>query len=263
MILAARGRYRAREARDGADLRRCQGLRHLAFREARGLPALPGRRDADAFDARCRHVMVEDLGDGADGRLVACFRHGLLAGEAVLRGYTARSYDLRPLASHPAPMIEMGRFCVDPGRRDPAILCTALAALLRLARAQGAGLIFGCASFEGARPETHAAALAALAARHLAPPDWRPRRRAAETVALAAMAPAARCPAEPAAERRLPPLLRAYLSMGGRVSDHAVIDRELDTLHVFIAVDLARLPTPWRRRLHDPAAAPAEPRRAA
>ena len=36
----------------------------------------------------------------------------------------------------------------------------------------------------------------------------------------------------------LPPLLKFYLRLGGRVSDHAVIDRDLDTLHVFTYLDL-------------------------
>ena len=40
----------------------------------------------------------------------------------------------------------------------------------------------------------------------------------------------------------LPPLLRTYLGMGGWVSDHAVVDRELDTLHVFTCVEVDRVP---------------------
>jgi putative hemolysin len=51
----------------------------------------------------------------------------------------------------------------------------------------------------------------------------------------------------PVADRRaalaaLPPLLRTYLSMGGWVSDHAVVDRALDTLHVFTCVEVDRVP---------------------
>ena len=38
------------------------------------------------------------------------------------------------------------------------------------------------------------------------------------------------------------PLLRTYLSMGGRVSDHAVVDSQLDTLHVFTGLDIAAIP---------------------
>ena len=40
----------------------------------------------------------------------------------------------------------------------------------------------------------------------------------------------------------LPPLLRTYLGMGGWVSNHAVADRELDTLHVFTCVEVDRVP---------------------
>jgi len=42
--------------------------------------------------------------------------------------------------------------------------------------------------------------------------------------------------------RRMPPLLRSYLVMGGWVSDHAVIDNDLNTLHVFTGVEVKRVP---------------------
>jgi putative hemolysin len=48
--------------------------------------------------------------------------------------------------------------------------------------------------------------------------------------------------------RRMPPLLRTYLVMGGWVSDHAVIDNDLNTLHVFTGVEIKRMP-PKRARL--------------
>ena len=244
MILVTRGRYRAREARDGAEIHRCQELRHLAFREARGLTPLPTRRDADDLDPLCQHLMVEDEA----GCLVACLRYLVLRGENVMRGYAARFYDLRRLGSYPAVMIEAGRFCVRPGRPDPAIVCAALSALLRAGRMHGAGLFFGCVSFDGARPERHAEALGILARRHLAPPWLCPPARSSSTLRLTAR----HLDHGQLRKGQLPPLLRAYLSLGGRVSDWAVIDRELDTLHVFLAVETERIPSAWRRRLRDP-----------
>ena len=47
----------------------------------------------------------------------------------------------------------------------------------------------------------------------------------------------------------LPPLLRTYLAMAGWVSDHAVVDRALDTLHVFTAVEIAKIPLARARAL--------------
>jgi putative hemolysin len=46
----------------------------------------------------------------------------------------------------------------------------------------------------------------------------------------------------------LPPLLRSYLMLGGWVSDHAVIDQDLNTLHVFTGLEIAAVP-PARARL--------------
>lgn len=76
---------------------------------------------------------------------------------------------------------------------------------------------------------------------------WRrPVERAAEVVRLTGLPP----PADPrAAMAALPPLLRTYLAMGGQVSDHAVIDRDLDTLHVFTAVEVDRVPPARARAL--------------
>ena len=46
----------------------------------------------------------------------------------------------------------------------------------------------------------------------------------------------------------MPPLLRTYLLMGGWVSDHAVVDRDLGTLHVFTGLEIGAIP-PARKRL--------------
>ena len=50
------------------------------------------------------------------------------------------------------------------------------------------------------------------------------------------------------AQAELPPLLRTYLLMGGWVSDHAVVDDQLGTLHVFTGLEIAAIP-PARQRL--------------
>jgi putative hemolysin len=83
---------------------------------------------------------------------------------------------------------------------------------------------------------------------HLAPAARNPKQKAAEVFAYASQQnPVAFDPR--AAMQSLPPLLRTYLAMGGWVSDHAVIDRKLDTLHVFTAVEIAKIPPARARAL--------------
>ena len=242
-----KGRYLARLAASPDDLRAAQRLRWLCFvapAGAGGGADGPGL-DADALDAQCRHMLVTEA---ATGRLVCCFRLMVLpGGRDIGRSYSAQFYDLSALEAFAGPMIEVGRFCVHPSVHDPDIIRLAWAALTRIVDDTGARMLFGCSSFPGTEPEPHAQALAMLQARHLAPLRWRPRIKAPHVFPLACAARPG--PFDPGrALAAMPPLLRSYLALGGWVSDHAVIDRALRTLHVFTGVEIASIP-PARQRL--------------
>lgn len=234
-----RGDYRARLAAGPGDLARALALRRVAFRGGTA-------DDADAFDAAASHLLVEGRWDG---RLVACCRFMLLAsGGEIATSYAAQFYDLTRLAAYPAPMLELGRFCLASDLRDPDVPRLAWGALAAFAAPRDVALIFGCSSFAGTDARRHAAAFALLAARHVAPGRWRPGVKAPEVVRFADGA----APADPrAGPLAMPPLLRVYLGLGGWVSDHAVIDRDLGTLHVFTALERVALPAVRARSLRD------------
>lgn len=234
------GRLVVTLAQGAQDVARAQALRHQAFHGAQA--ASPDDvRDADGFDRDASHVLVSDQ---TSGQLLCCFRLKLFEGTTLGASYGAQFYDLTRLAAFPGRMLEMGRFCLAPGCHDPDVLRLAWAAITRIVDAEGAGLLFGCSSFAGADPVRHGAALGALVA-HVAPLHWRPERRAPETVSLSDHAG----PHDPrAALAATPALLRTYLGMGAWVSDHAVIDRAMNTLHVLTGVEIDRIP-PARARL--------------
>ena len=225
-----KGRYRARLAQSDADIQAALALRSTVFRA--GVP------DRDRFDARCQHMLIETREDG----LVGCFRLlALQSGAAIGHSYAAGFYDLGRLATYPAPMVELGRFCLRAPVPDADILRLAWGALARFVLANRAGMLFGCASFAGCDARLYAGVFASLRARHLAPRRWAPGMKAAETVDFGAAGPAGD-------NAPMPPLLRSYLAMGGRVGDHAVVDRDLGTLHVFTGLEIGAMP-PARRRM--------------
>ncbi len=232
--------HAVRFARTPQDVALALGLRARRFRGSADPSA-----DTDAFDAAARHVLIEEA-DG--GRLVCCFR--LLAfgsGAEASGSYAAQFYDLSGLAGYRAPVLEMGRFCVAAGESDPAILRLAWGAAARLVAERGIGLIFGCTSFAGTEAAPYRDAFALLRAGHLGPAAWRPRVKAPQVVRFAA-GPAGALD-RLAGLRAMPPLLRSYLAMGGWVSDHAVIDRDLGTLHVFTAIEARSVPAARMRSL--------------
>lgn len=253
-----KGRYRVRLAVDEADLRAAQRLRWLCF-VGNGTGAdQPEGLDADAHDALCRHLLIEDQ---RSGRLVGCCRIlDLGSGAEIERSYSAQFYDLQGLRGFPGPMVELGRFCVHPGRSDPDILRLAWAALTRHVDRTGAAMLFGCSSFRGTDATGYEDAFALLRERHLAPPRWRPRVKAPEVLPFALLA---RSPDMDRARAAMPPLLRTYLAMGGRVSDHAVVDRALGTMHVFTGLEVGAIPPARARALRLLAGQAAPPDRGA
>lgn len=238
MLPLHKGRYRARFAESAADIAAAQGLRSLAFLRAEGL-------DRDRFDTVCKHVVIEDL---QTDLAVCCYRLLSVTGDEISNSYSAQFYDLSALSLFQGPMLELGRFCIRPDHLDPDILRLAWAALTRIIDGAGVRLLFGCTSFRGTDAGRYAQAFAMLSADHLAPKQWMPKVKAAEVVRFAD-APRDRKIAPDQGLVTMPPLLRTYLAMGGWVSDHAVIDRDLDTLHVFTGLDISAIPAARARLL--------------
>lgn len=237
MMQLTRGRYRARLAEGAADIKAAQHLRGRAFYTG-------DQPDADAYDAICDHVLVEEA---RSGTLVCCFRFlPLASGGEIGRSYSAQYYELSALEAFDGPMVEMGRFCIDPAHSDPDVLRVAWGAMTAYVDAQGVELLFGCASFSGTDARAYSDAFAMLKARHLAPRRWLPRVKAPNVFRFAQRL--RRKPDAKKAMLRMPPLLRTYLLMGGWVSDHAVVDAQMNTLHVFTGVEIAAIP-PARKKL--------------
>lgn len=238
--LLARGRYRLRliPATAGEDLARAQDLRALCF----GLV----QRDADAFDASCLHLLVEEA---ETGQLVSCCRLSLLRDRtALLRSYTGTRYDLSRLTLGEGSVMELGRFCIHPDWRDADILRLAWGALTQLVDEEGVGLLLGCSSFAGVDPGPYAHALAQLSLRHQPPGGQVVSPQTAERRMLRDL-DLPPSPDPKLAALQMPALLRTYLMMGGWVGDHLVVDRALNTQHIFTAVDIAAIPDNRKRLL--------------
>ena len=171
----------------------------------------------------------------------------LANGAEIDQSYSHQFYDLTRLSAFPGPAVELGRFCVAPDRLDPDILRIAWGAITRYVDQSETALLFGCASFDGTDAGPYSEPFAMLQARHLAPRRWLPRVKAPHVIRYGAGR--RRMPNPREALRRMPPLLRTYLAMGGWVSDHAVVDTAMNTLHVFTGVEIGLIPAARKRAL--------------
>lgn len=228
-------KYSVKLAVSDEDVRKTQALRGAQFCASRQADGL----DVDAYDEYCKHVLIENRETGA---LHACFRFkGFSHGKQLGDSYSGQYYDLSRLGDYPKPMIEIGRFCVKESVTDHEPFRIAWAYLSRHIDANDIALIFGCSSFQGTDADRYRDAFALLKERHLAPEKWKPLVKAGEIVEFAQNLQSYK-PVLKLANQHLPPMLRSYLGLGGWVSDHAVVDRNLDTLHVFTGVEVGAIP---------------------
>jgi len=240
--------YKTRMAQTAADMQAAQALRANVFYENTDEAVL----DSDTFDPISHHVLIESV---QTGEVLATFRFMHLAnGAEIDTCYSAQYYDLSRLKEYHKAMIEVGRFCVREDIRDQGVLRTAWTFLTHYVDEHNISLMFGCSSFRGTDEAKYTDAFALLKERHLAPDMWRPRVKAREIFRFADRLKDHK-PVLKLASQNMPPLLRTYLTMGGWVSDHAVVDRVLGTLHVFTGVEVGRIPQKRARLLRNDARA--------
>lgn len=250
-VLARVNQLELRLARDPGEIEAAQRLRYRVFYEELGAIPTPAMRatgiDADAFDALAEHLVVVDLdSDSRRPSVVGCYR---VLRESMARGrdgfYTAHEFDLTGVRCAAGEIMELGRSCVEPEYRTGAVMQLLWRGIADYIATHRVGLMLGCASLPGTDPDEVANALAFLHHHVLAPEGMRPRALGDRFV------PADRMPADQvdarAALKQLPPLLKAYLRMGGMIGEGAVIDRQFNTIDVCLVLPTERVQAHYQR----------------
>jgi L-ornithine Nalpha-acyltransferase len=240
MLAGVTQKLSIRIAQTEDEIAAAQRLRYEVFFEERGAAASAeakaARRDADDFDMICDHLLVER----DDGLLVGTYR---LLRQSVAEQhhgfYSAQEFDIpQLLARHPTlKFLELGRSCVMRDYRTKPVVELLWQGIWDYVRAHQLDVMFGCASFEGADPQSHAAGLSFLNRHAKAEGEWSVRARPErfqtmdfnETEEMS----------ERAALRLLPPLVKGYLRLGCRIGEGCVIDRQFNTVDVLIVLPVS------------------------
>jgi putative hemolysin len=240
-------RFEVRFAESPAEVLETQRLRYRIFAGELGATIDGGdaQIDADQYDAYCRHLTVREAGTG---RLVACTRI-LTDDQAALAGgfYSSGEFDLKMIDSLPGRVMEVGRTCVDAESRRGAVIAVLWSGLADFIISQGFDYLFGCASIglEDGGATAHAL-LEQVKAKHLAP-HWQHVRP---------LIPLPAADARPTQKVRMPPLLKAYFSLGAKACGEPYWDRDFNCADVFVLVNVSDMHSRYAR--HFMASRPSE-----
>ncbi|KAB1085006.1 GNAT family N-acetyltransferase [Neorhizobium galegae] len=242
------GTLETRLARSEREIDAAQAVRYRVFVEEMHATLSPDamrrRRDVDAFDAICDHLLVVDnaIEGDIEDQIVGTYR--LLRQEVALANngfYSASEFDIEPLlARHPdKQFMELGRSCVLPDYRTKRTVELLWQGNWAYSLKHGMNAMFGCASFPGVSPEEHAMALSFLHHTVSTKGDW------AVSALPELYRPMDLMPMEDVNTRKalslLPPLIKGYLRLGAMVGHGAVIDHAFNTTDVLIVLPIASI----------------------
>ena len=210
-----------------------QALRYRIFYEGTAAKATEEmaalKRDFDAFDDYCDHLLVFDRSRG-DGPEAVIGTYRLMRREAAERCgrfYTEDEYDIANLLNFPGDILELGRSCIAEKFRTGPTMQLLWRGVVEYVLAHDVGLLFGCASLPGVEPDRLALQLSFLYHHHLAPPALRTWALPERYVAMNRIPPEEF--SAPRVMRELPPLLKGYLRVGGFIGEGAVVDYDFGT----------------------------------
>jgi L-ornithine Nalpha-acyltransferase len=248
------GALEVRLAETRKEIRRAQKLRYKVFyRDGHAIAdaaTMLARRDKDAFDKVCDHVLVIDHAARSSANaplrrkppVVGTYR--LLPQEAAMQHggfYTASEFDIASLTGRHRSLrfLELGRSCVLPPYRNKRTVELLWHGVWSYVRQNKFDVMIGCASLEGTDPNRLALPLSFLHHFARAPEEWRATALPHRRVDMNRMPKEAIDPKS--ALRELPPLIKGYLRLGAFIGDGAVIDHQFGTTDVLMILPVSAI----------------------
>ena len=192
--------------------------------------------EADRFDQHCRHLLLLDT--LRDNRVVGTTRVLTFEGAQQAGQFASEDeFDLSALRKSGRVLLEIGRTCLHPEYRGGGAMQQLWQGVASVVADKGAEILFGLASFSCDDSVSLAGPLANLWHQHLAPESLRPRSR--KPFAAPILQPEH-------VDRReailgTPPLVKAYLRLGGLVGEGAFHDPAFNCVDVCMVLETARL----------------------
>jgi L-ornithine Nalpha-acyltransferase len=245
-MLAVEPALTLRLAKDERDLRAAQRLRYEVFVEELGAKGAGVDHDArlerDEFDPHFDHLLLIDSRRDPENLQDVVGAYRLLPPDRfarIGRYYSESEFDLSVLKASGRRLLELGRSCVHRDMRGGAAMFLLWNGLADYVLERGIEVMFGAASFHGTDRATLAKPLSYLHHLHRAPDGLRVFARSEHRVEMNLM------PLDQvdraAAMAGIPALIKAYLRLGGHVSDGAWVDADFNTTDVCLVMDTARM----------------------
>ena len=234
-----------------SELKQAQALRYSVFyKEKKAKPTLPKkliRLDYDKIDKFADHLIVIDK--NTKNKIVGTYR--LIRGDvAELYGgyYSSTEFNLINIVNNyqNKHILELGRSCVHQNYRNGSIMNLLWKAIAEYVKLYDIKVLIGCASFSGTDPIKYSEELSYLRDNFSLPANLSVESYDNNIYPAYKLNNNNSNPLRTFA--KLPPLIKGYLRVGGKVSDNFFVDYRFNTIDLFVVVSTDDIDTRYKKK---------------
>ena len=235
-----------------SELKQAQALRYSVFyKEKKAKPTLPKkliRLDYDKIDKFADHLIVIDK--NTKNKIVGTYR--LIRGDvAELYGgyYSSTEFNLINIVNNyqNKHILELGRSCVHQNYRNGTIMNLLWKAIAEYVKLYDIKVLIGCASFSGTDPIKYSEELTYLRDNFSLPANL--SVESYDNNIYPAYKLNNNNNSNPLRTfAKLPPLIKGYLRVGGKVSDNFFVDYRFNTIDLFVVVCTDDIDTRYKKK---------------
>ena len=245
--------YSIKLAETKSELKCAQALRYYVFyKEKKAKPTFAKKitkLDYDKIDKYADHIIVLDKKKNTKNKIVGTYR--LIRGDvAKLFGgyYSSSEFNLTNITNSykDKHILELGRSCVHQDYRNGSIMNLLWKAIAEYVKLYGIKILLGCASFSGIEPTKYSDELSYLRQNFCLPehlsvesldkniyPVYKLKENNSNQLRIFA---------------KLPPLLKGYLRIGGKVSHNFYVDHNFNTIDLCVVVNTSDIDEKYRKK---------------
>ena len=244
--------YSIKLAETKSELKQAQALRYSVFyKEKKAKPTFAKKiikLDYDKIDKYADHLIVLDK-KNTKNKIVGTYR--LIRGDvAKLFGgyYSSSEFNLINITNNykDKHILELGRSCVHQDYRNGSIMNLLWKAIAEYVKLYDIKILLGCASFSGIEPTKYSDELSYLRQNFCLPehllvesfdkniyPVYKLKENNSNQLRIFA---------------KLPPLLKGYLRIGGKVSHNFYVDHNFNTIDLCVVVNTSDIDEKYRKK---------------
>ena len=237
-----------------AELKKAQALRYSVFyKEKKAKPTFAKkirRLDYDKVDKFADHLIVIDKNrKGIKNKIVGTYR--LLRGDVVAHCgefYTSSEFDLSKILNSYKnnQILELGRSCVHQDYRNGTIMNLLWKAIAEYVKLYDIKILLGCASFHGTDVMKYTNELSYLRKNFSLPDEL--SVKSLDTKIYPAYTEINSNTNDLRTFVKLPPLIKGYLRIGGKVSYDCFVDYEFNTIDLCVIVNTENIDEKYKKK---------------